>query len=70
MDLNAILPLLLGSNKTDKSDLIKAILGQNGDYGSLFQNLSNKRKNKAVGFAPLLGFVSDDILGIMTRFFA
>ncbi len=70
MDLNSILPLLLGSSKTDKSDLIKAILGQNGDYGSLFQSFTNKRKNKAEGFTPVLGFVSDDILGIMTRFFA
>lgn len=72
MDLNSILPLLLSSNGAQTADIIKAILG-NKEYSgveTVMELMKDRQKNKTNGFAPVLDFVSDDILGVLTRFFA
>ena len=70
MDINSILPLLLSGGKAETSDIIKALMGDNANFGAIFDAVSAKQKNKAEGLKPVLDFVSNDILGVMTRFFA
>lgn len=72
MDLNSILPLLLSGGGASAADIIKAVMGNESYAGmeSVMELMKNRQKHKSVGFAPVLGFVSDDILGVMTRFFA
>ncbi len=85
MDLSEILPLLLkpGDDTTamlikmlqggDKTDAVSAMLGKNASpemasvLGAMMSQ--NKHKQKAEGLRPILGFVDNDNLGILTRYF-
>ncbi len=76
MDVSAILPLLLSkrNGKTDSSELLGELLKSSGAPPEMASVINAVRKGddrkKAERFSPILGFVNDDILGKLTRWFS
>ena len=71
--LAPLLSMLAKGEKPNETELIGKMLGSNGGSPEMAAVLSsvlskNKTTKKAEGFAPILGFVNDDILGKLTKF--
>ncbi len=76
MDLSAILPLILSKRggKTDNSVLINELLKNSGappEAVAIMKSAGfNGQNKKSERFSPILGFVDDEILGKLTRWFS
>ena len=77
MDLSAILPLLLSKRdgKSNSSALINELLKSSGAPPEAVAVMraataNSEQKKKSERFTPILGFVNDEILGKLTRWFS
>ena len=61
--------------KPSEADILSTLLKKEGGSTQIAAELSNalkdrnKKKKKAEGFTPVLGFINDDILGKLTKYF-
>lgn len=86
MDISTLLPLLLagsGRGNGDATMLTNLLLHRNADPSELIKSSGaspevaaalssaiSKSRAKELGLKPILGFVNDEILGKLTRWFA
>lgn len=72
---SAFMKMMSKGEKPSEADILSTLLKKEGGSPEMAAVLSNalkdrdKQKKKAEGFAPVLGFINDDILGKLTKYF-
>ena len=72
---SAFMKMMSKGEKPSEADILSTLLKKEGGSPEMAAVLSNalkdrdKQKKKAEGFTPVLGFINDDILGKLTKYF-